>query len=395
MSNADQVWASATSQASSAAPLPKPELSDRERLLALDSAQLGTWVWNLSTRRIEWDAQCGRLFGHAEIRGCSFKEFFEYLHPADREATLNAIRHVEETHSEYDIIHRVVWPDESIHWLRCKGTVSHEDHNRVSGMTVEVSWLKRAEDIFRTNERLIATASLASALAHEINNPLEIMCNAFYLLKAHELPTAVEYPLQVALDAYERITNITRQMLALHARPIVPQEFTLQQCLHEVVNGFQQQASHRRVELDFDCDDSIVNGSISDVQRMASILIENALESSNEGCRIRVRAGCCHEWTPPHRTGFRLVVADNGCGIPHELRNKLFHPFTTGKGAKRSGLGLWACRAIVDRYGGTIRFKSSSRAPMQGTTFSVFFTSLPSTRSSGDQSNDGVFPIAR
>ena len=57
----------------------------------------------------------------------------------------------------------------------------------ILGLTIEINWLKRAEELMRTNERLATEAALANALAHEINNPLEIICNVLYLLHRSNL----------------------------------------------------------------------------------------------------------------------------------------------------------------------------------------------------------------
>jgi signal transduction histidine kinase len=332
------------------------------------------------------------LFGRTELRQCSFDEFFTFLHPDDRESTLDAVRHVARG-EDYDIIHRVVWPDQSVHWLRCKGRLDARS-TCVIGMAIEVSWLQRTEEIFRNNERLVATASMASALAHEINNPLEILCNALFLLETEPSSNTSKYPLEVAREAYDRIATITRQMLALHSQPVAPTTFPLQRCLHEVINDFRRRADEKNIALEFQCDDdTVVNGAETDIQRIATILIENAFESTTDGCRIYVRAGSSRDWTRQRRDGFRITVADNGCGIPAGMRSRIFHPFTTDKGIRRCGLGLWACRALVNRYAGTIRFRSRNHPSAHGTIFSVFLTNLPENPLTHSRSN--VFPISR
>jgi PAS domain S-box-containing protein len=120
--------------------------SDRRKLVALEAAGIGTWSWNLTTNEIAWDSRCKALFGVPETApNTTYQEFFSHLYPDDQKLTEEAIRNVFEK-GEYDIIHRVIWPDGSIHWLRCKGEYVNGVLKEVVGVTVEVTWLKRSEE---------------------------------------------------------------------------------------------------------------------------------------------------------------------------------------------------------------------------------------------------------
>jgi signal transduction histidine kinase len=82
---------------------------------------------------------------------------------------------------------------------------------------------------------------------------------------------------------------------------------------------------------------------------------------------------------PNSRPGFRLTIADNGPGIPAELRGRIFEPFFSTKTEKASGLGLWMARGIANKYGGTIRMRSTTKEGASGTCVLV---SLPSHQAS-------------
>ena len=63
-----------------------------------------------------------------------------------------------------------------------------------------------------------------------------------------------------------------------------------------------------------------------------------------------------------------------GTGMAAETAKSIFDPLFTTKGPVGNGLGLWVCKQLVEKHGGSIRVRSSMRGPWRGTTFSV---SLP------------------
>jgi signal transduction histidine kinase len=104
-----------------------------------------------------------------------------------------------------------------------------------------------------------------------------------------------------------------------------------------------------------------------ELRQVFSNLVVNAIDASHHG-RITIRAR--------HRTingvpGVSVLVCDEGSGIPPAIRERLFMPFFTTKVAVGTGLGLWVTRGIVEKQGGSIRFRSSSKLPT-GTIFRVF-----------------------
>ena len=67
----------------------------------------------------------------------------------------------------------------------------------------------------------------------------------------------------------------------------------------------------------------------------------------------------------------RITVADNGPGIRPEIRARIFEALFTTKGDTGTGLGLWVSKQIVEKHGGSIRFRSRSEGAQTGTVFSI------------------------
>jgi PAS domain S-box-containing protein len=133
--------------------------SERRRLAALEAADVGTWSWNPATNEIAWDSRCKTLFGLPETApNTTYQDFFSHLYPEDRKLTEDALQNLLNEKGDYDIIHRVIWPDKSIHWLRCKGQYGKGLLREVVGLTVEVTWLKRSEEDRFQKEELLRRA---------------------------------------------------------------------------------------------------------------------------------------------------------------------------------------------------------------------------------------------
>jgi signal transduction histidine kinase len=69
--------------------------------------------------------------------------------------------------------------------------------------------------------------------------------------------------------------------------------------------------------------------------------------------------------------------------VPEEIRQQLFQPFFTTKGERGTGLGLWVCRGIMTKHGGSIELASSLDPEDHGTTVSVFLATDPVINAGG------------
>jgi PAS domain S-box-containing protein len=101
----------------------RPQALDAQRLrLALDAGAMGTWIWDLTIGRVEWDENLERLFGLApgEFDG-SFDTYTSLLHPDDRDRVVATVRRGMERGEAWRFDHRVTWRDGSVHWLEGRG----------------------------------------------------------------------------------------------------------------------------------------------------------------------------------------------------------------------------------------------------------------------------------
>ena len=101
-----------------------------------------------------------------------------------------------------------------------------------------------------------------------------------------------------------------------------------------------------------------------EVLQVLSNIVKNALDALPDGGTLRLRLR-------RHRGEVEFVIADNGEGIPKEHPDGIFQPFFTTKGESGTGLGLSLSKAIVERYSGKMRIRSSVRPGKSGTAFKI------------------------
>ena len=128
----------------------KPLYCDRDLLdNILINMDVGLWQWDVNTNEIQWSEQVAKLFGYAgNINSFNYQHFLQTIHPDDRQAVEDAVQNSLDHGHNYEIEHRVVWPDESIHWLQESGNVLYDQHGtpvRMVGMVKDVTRHKVTE----------------------------------------------------------------------------------------------------------------------------------------------------------------------------------------------------------------------------------------------------------
>jgi PAS domain S-box-containing protein len=219
-------------------------------------------------------------------------------------------------------------------------------------------------------EHMAAAGRMAARVAHEINNPLGGVKNAFLLLKG-AVPSDHRYAHYVPRieSEIDRIAQIVQQMFHL-CRPEATGDLQPLSCVVADVAAFQELACQKRAvtlttDIAKDCIQVPLPGQA--LRQILHNLLHNALDVSPNGAEIALRAV-----SVPDPEGVRISVADQGPGIPPERQPFIFEPFYTTKKAHADsglGLGLSICHSLVSQLGGTLTFKSE---PGQGTVFTVF-----------------------
>jgi PAS domain S-box-containing protein len=230
--------------------------------------------------------------------------------------------------------------------------------------------VRQLEQRQRQMEKLAALGQLAAGVAHEINNPLAGMRNAFELIKSSLPPEHEHYKLLALVDKeFERISGITHQMYQLYKRaPQTPHEFSISRIVQEVIYLLANAAGKRHVRLNFESTDDLLQVTLveGEVKQILYNLVSNAIQASPPG--KEVSAGICR-----HPLGIAVCVEDRGPGIPDHLRSRIFDPFFSTKQDDADGgmgLGLSVSQSLAEAMGGHIEVTSK---PGKGSRFTAIF----------------------
>ncbi|MFT4627359.1 MAG: signal transduction histidine kinase [Myxococcota bacterium] len=215
-------------------------------------------------------------------------------------------------------------------------------------------------------ERLAELGTLASAVAHEVRNPLGVITACVTVLERQgaDAETVDEIRHQV-----ERAAHFADELLAYgRPSPLRLREVELADAVAMAVSEVS-----RSVPADIEVKvngQALVQADLSQLLRLIGTLLENAALAGATAAEVQVR---------PTAGGATVCVDDDGPGVRPELRERLFDPFVTGRGRSGprpgTGLGLAIARGIARRHNGDVRYAGTS--PAGGARFEVDLPSDP------------------
>ncbi|MEW9670055.1 ATP-binding protein [Ammoniphilus sp. 3BR4] len=220
---------------------------------------------------------------------------------------------------------------------------------------------KEYQKLLIRNEKLGIAGQLAASIAHEIRNPLTAI-KGFLKLANEGTNNFTDF--QPIIDAeIDRIETIASELLVL-GKPVSLEmkKSDVGKLLNDVCILMQSQANMENVLIDFREVDRHLYCECNEeqIKQVIMNLIKNAIEALEDGGSIWISAYS-------HQDEVIIKIADNGKGVPENIKAKLGEPFYTTK-AKGTGLGLMICYNIISQHQGQIHFVSREG---EGTVFTI------------------------
>jgi len=247
-----------------------------------------------------------------------------------------------------------------------------DDARKLRGVVMvfrDVTGEKQAQEVLRKAEKLAAAGRLAATVAHEINNPLEAVCNLIYIVKnTTSLPEdAVNY-LNMAEQELERVSHITRQTLGFYRDSSEAGPVVLNDVLESVLRLYENKLKSKSIAVEIEPSDCPpVHALQGEIKQLIANLVSNAADAVAPGGKIRISMAPVQQGN-----GVEVTIADNGPGVPEKNRVHIFEPFFTTKEDVGTGLGLWVSKEIAERHGGKIELSPDHHSDLGGAVFVVF-----------------------
>lgn len=384
---ADLTWA-AVERARAEAALRDSENRFR---MAIKSAQLGTWDWDLITDQLILDEGCKVMFGLPPEAQSSIEVFFAGLHPDDRDRLEHLVQVALNPASsgKYDVEYRMIGIQDGVErWIAARGQAyfdSADNPQRFVGTVLNITEQKRIE---AEREQLLAREQAAreaadranrikdeflAVLSHELRSPLNPILGWARLLQNGKLSEArraealktIERNANLQTQLIEDLLDISRIMQGKLSLTPAPVSLTFVICA--AVETVRLAAFARNIEITLDLDSEIapISGDAARLQQVVWNLLTNAVKFTPNSGQVTVELRQLDGLA-------QIRVIDTGKGINPEFLPHVFEYFrqedsSTTRKFGGLGLGLAIVRQIVEMHGGTVT--AESQGENQGATF--------------------------
>ena len=330
-----------------------------------------------------------RVLGHRPI-DCVGLAVTELVHPLDR-ASIDALLKIPAAngYSTEARLHHV-----SGAWVTMAVTLSeHEDQDGRRFQVLSARDLtdqRRLEDQLRQSQKTEIIGRLASGIAHDFGNILMVVGSHADIMR---LRTTADDPRHADVDAIQaavtRGADLARQLLAFtRHREFEIKRMDLTVCIEQLTTLLRRLVgSTIRIETSLSPEARYIAADATEIEQVVLNLTLNARDAMPNGGTITFTTSSIGDGDGPWPAAVAAApaeficfsVIDTGCGIPDEVKPRIFEPqFTTKKDGAGTGMGLANVRDMVTRHGGCIEVES---ADGKGATFRVYFRrSVPSAR---------------
>lgn len=362
--------------------------SKEENRFILDAVGIGVWKFNPETLELDWDKSMYQLFGASPEKFSGHYQAWESS--LDAEARAEAVKELDlalKGEKEFNHTFAINYKNKEKRYIGGKGQVIRNKDGTPYMMygvnwdrTKEVELDKNLDEERKRshhNSKLAAIGQLAAGVGHEINNPLSIIAGQIFILeeilkRSGNVPTEVSERLNIMEKSVGRITNIVKTLRTFaRSDDEIRTKFDPFDVALEVVGMLQDLYQKDEVTLTLTGDKkaSQIYGNKGRIQQVLVNLISNAKDATAKLSNRKIDVGISYE-----ENHIKFSIMDNGCGIPDEIKQKIFAPFFTTKEINQgTGIGLSLVSNIIQEHGGRLELNSKIGS---GSTFTVF---LPAT----------------
>jgi PAS domain S-box-containing protein len=302
--------------------------------------------------------------------------WLDVLVPDDRDATIAAWTTAVQNGTPYEIAHRLVRSDGTVHWYLSRAVPVRGDHDRIVqwfGTATDIDRQKRAEETIREADR--HKTDFLSWLSHELRNPIGVIHTSLALIdragvasdqghRALEVikrqVTQVDRLLQDLLD----VARIAKGKILLRRESV-----ELNEVVRTVGEDHRPLFEHQGIQFDVTIADELLRGNVDRVRIVQAVgnLLHNAAKFTSRGGHVVLSLDAAEN------NAGKIEVRDDGSGIAPEMLGRVFEPFAqdarTIHRSRGLGLGLALVKDLAELHGGTV--SAASAGPGAGAVFTM------------------------
>jgi PAS domain S-box-containing protein len=367
---------------------------NEERLLQTQEiAHIGTYEYNVKTKELWWSDELYKIFGIDKKQGITTEKYLSYIHPDDQERLKVALGIGRE---DYYIEYRIIRPDGDVRYIsNYVGKHEYKDGERYlirgTGQDITAQKLieqenKQLELKLNHAQKMETIGTLAGGIAHDINNILGIIIgNTELCLDDVPESSPAHANLEEIVKAVLRAKEVIRQLLTFSRNIDVKKErIDIVSVVNEALKFLRSTISATiKIEKEINVKNPFLIADPTQINQIILNLCANSAQAMEEtGGTIKVKmenvvvnhASVNENDLLANGEYIKIVISDDGPGIPASLHDRIYDPyFTTKEVGKGSGMGLAVVQGIVKKHRGSINLKSDTG---KGATFTILLPGM-------------------
>ncbi len=379
-------------------------LNEKRLLQTQEIAHIGTFEYNVKARELWWSDELYKIYGVERKEGISPEKYLTFVHPDDQEKLKNFHNIGKE---DYFIEYRIIRPDGDIRYLFTyvgKHEYRNGERYLIRGTSQDITEQKVIEQENKQLElklhhaqKMETIGTLAGGIAHDINNILGIIIGNTELC-LDDVPewNPAHSNLREIINAVLRAKEVIRQLLTFSRNIDVKKEkIDIVSVVNDALKFLRSSVSATiKIEKQINVANPFLIADPTQINQIILNLCANSAQAMEEtGGTIKVKmenVAVNHatvDGTDLLANGeyIKIVISDDGPGIPAAIHDRIFDPyFTTKEVGKGSGMGLAVVQGIVKKHKGSINLKSDTG---KGATFTIL---LPGVNDGKDSVNDQI-----